>query len=190
MWPLLLILLVLPGISLAMLRPKLADYVVNYVQYQGTTVIEQSIAACTSQMDGIGALQTDEAGTVTSFTTDTASVNALRTQVVQQVYNNIGALETASTSVPLGTLIDPQYLAGIGPAIPFGVTALGYVTAQVTSDFSSAGINQTRHQITLTVTADFQVHLLGSSRTVTVSADYPLSETVIVGEVPLISDDS
>ncbi len=172
-WPVVLLfvlLIVLPSAMLAHLRPKLSEYAANYVQYQATTIMEQAVAQCATEMGGMSVLQTDEDGAVTSLTTDTAAINQLRTQIVQQVYDDIGALETARASVAVGTLIDPQYLAGLGPVLSFGVTALGSVTAQVESNFS--------------------IQSLGRAQTVTVSAEYPLEETIIVGDVPLVSADS
>lgn len=187
-WLLVILCICLWGLN--MLRPRLAEYAVNYVQYQATSRMEQSIAACTQQIEQIGQLETDENGAIASLRMDTAAVNQLRTEVVQQVYEDIGALEQAHTAVSLGTLIDPQYLAGFGPKLPFGVVALGRVTAKVESNFSDAGINQTIHALTIRVTADFSVLTLGKAQTVTVSAEYPLEETIVVGDVPLIAANS
>ena len=74
--------------------------------------------------------------------------------------------------------------------VPFGVTALGCVSAKVKSDFSNAGINQTIHTLTIRMTADFSIRTLGRAQTVTVSAEYPLEETIVVGDVPLIAANS
>ena len=169
------------------LRPKLMDYAENYVQYQATSMMEQAVAQCAEEMTGIGQTHTSADGTVTALSTDAATVNRLRTRIVQQVYDDIGALEQTGGTVALGTLIDPQYLAGLGPQIPFGVVALGQVTAQVSSDFSSSGINQTIYELTIRVNADFSLKAMGWSKPVTISAEYPLEETIIVGEVPMIA---
>lgn len=188
-WIFLVVLFACP-VGLHALRPRLTEYAVNYVQYQVTSIMEQSVAACAGEMEEIGRMQTDETGAVTSLTTDTAAVNRLRTAVVRQVYDNIGTLENAHTAVSLGTLVDPQYLAGVGPELPFGVTALGCVSAKVKSDFSNTGINQTIHTLTIRMTADFSIRTLGRAQTVTVSAEYPLEETIVVGDVPLIAANS
>lgn len=185
LWLLLVIWLVM--LAIVKLRPKLADYAENYVQYQATTIMEQAVADCVDEIDEIGSTHTNETGAVTSLSTDTAAVNRMRTQIVRKVYDEIGALENAQASVAAGTLIDPQYLAGLGPQIPFGVTALGQVTAQVHSSFSEAGINQTIYEVTIHVSADFCLQTLGKTRNVTIAADYPLEETIIVGEVPMIA---
>lgn len=186
----LLLVLLLPAMAVLSLRPKLMDYAENYVQYQATAYMEQAVAECAAEMGEIGRTQTDETGAVRSLVTDAAAVNTVRTRIVRQVYDDIGALETAHTAVPIGTLVDPQYLAGLGPEISFGVTALGQVTAVVDSDFTASGINQTMYELTIHVTADFGIRTLGKSKNVTISAEYPLEETIIVGDVPLIAADS
>ena len=148
-------LLLIPAMAAAVLRPQLAVYAENYVQYQATSKMEHAVASCADQMEEIGTLHRDETGAVTALTTNSAAVNRIRTQLVQRVYDEIGALEHARTSVALGTLVDPQLLTGFGPQIPFGVVSLGCVTAQVESQFSSAGINQTLYEVSVTICADF-----------------------------------
>ena len=120
-------LLLIPAMAAAVLRPKLAVYAENYVQYQATSKMEHAVASCADQMEEIGTLHRDETGAVTALTTNSAAVNRIRTQLVQRVYDEIGALEHARTSVALGTLVDPQLLTGFGPQIPFGVVSLGCV---------------------------------------------------------------
>lgn len=78
----------------------------------------------------------------------------------------------------------------MGPQIPFGVVALGQVTAQVNSDFSASGINQTIYELTIRVNADFSLQAMGQTKQVTISAEYPLEETIIVGDVPMIAAES
>lgn len=183
-------LILLPAVIGSALRPRLIIYAENYVQYQATSKMERAVAECAEQMEEIGKLHQDDNGAVTALTTNAASVNRIRTQLVQRVYDDIGELEQAKTSVALGTLLDPQLLAGLGPQIPFRVVSLGCVTAQVESHFSSAGINQTLYEVSVTLSADFSLQLLGAAKSITVRANYPLEETILVGDVPMISSNS
>lgn len=183
-------LILLPAGIGSALRPKLIIYAENYVQYQATSKMERAVAECAEQMEEIGKLHQDDTGAVTALTTNAASVNRIRTQLVQRVYDDMGELEQAKTSVALGTLLDPQLLAGLGPQIPFRVVSLGCVTAQVESHFSSAGINQTLYEVSVTLSADFSLQLLGAAKSITVRANYPLEETILVGDVPMISSNS
>ena len=163
-------LVLLPAVIGGALRPRLVVYAENYVQYQATSKMERAVADCAGQMEEIGKLHQDDSGAVTALTTNAAAVNRIRTQLVQRVYDEIGELEQAQTSVALGTL--------------------GCVTAQVESHFSSAGINQTLYEVSVTVSADFSLQLLGAAKSITVRANYPLEETILVGDVPMISSNS
>lgn len=189
-WLMLGLLILLFILLSAKLRPKLMSYAENVVQYQATRMMEQAVAQCTEEMTGIGQTQTNTDGSVTTLSADAATVNRLRTRIVQQVYEQIGTLENTRETVALGTLIDPQYLAGIGPPIPFGVVALGQVTAQVHSDFFSSGINQTIYSLNIQIKADFSLQAMWQIKQVTICAEYPLVETVIVGDVPMIAAES
>jgi uncharacterized membrane protein len=61
---------------------------------------------------------------------------------------------------------------------------VGSVVVSIMQEFQGEGINQTRHRVYLHATARVQVVLPVMSREVEVSADVPLTETVIVGPVP------
>ena len=52
------------------------------------------------------------------------------------------------------------------------------------SEFRSAGINQTLHRIKLCLTATVRVILPGHSQSLIVSAEAPIAENIIVGDVP------
>ena len=56
--------------------------------------------------------------------------------------------------------------------------------ASFESEFRSAGINQTLHRVNLHLTATVRVVLPGESLSLTVEAEAPVAENVIVGDVP------
>lgn len=169
------------------LRPKLLQHSTNAVQYTATSAMNRAVQEYIAGLEEpLVSLTTKSNGTVAALTTDTAAVDAIKTAVVQAVYDSIGTLETKRLSVSIGTLIDPQFLAGMGFGIPFGVTGLGAVHAECYSEFSDAGINQTRHVLTLMVSADVGIQTVGNVQKVTITADYPIADTILVGEVPLV----
>ena len=171
-------------------RPALVEYASDQVQYEATQCMEQAVACCTEQMGQVGRIQTDDAGSVQCVSADTQMVNRLRTAVLQQVYADGNDMQISHSAVSVGTLIDPQYLSGLGPELPFRVTAMGNADAHVKSSLCAAGINQTLYTITMYVTAEFFIQTLGNPEKVTVSGEYPLEEIVIVGEVPFTAVNS
>ena len=52
------------------------------------------------------------------------------------------------------------------------------------SYFSEAGINQTLQQLTMEVSVDVTVLVLGNTESFTVSSQVVVAETIIVGDVP------
>ena len=70
------------------------------------------------------------------------------------------------------------------PDIPLQVSSLGFVRAEYRSDFSSAGVNQTRHRIIIMMTATVNVYVPFYAADFTVTRDFLIAETILVGEVP------
>ena len=68
--------------------------------------------------------------------------------------------------------------------IPVHILAIRNSDANFVSFFSQAGINQTLHQVTMEVTIDVSVLVLGRTTSFTLESQVVVAETVIVGQVP------
>ena len=75
-------------------------------------------------------------------------------------------------------------LAGRGPSLFVRMQAVGSASATFRNQFTSAGINQTRHQIFLDVDVYMSILLPGLTTSTKVSNEVAVAETVIVGGVP------
>lgn len=129
-------------------------------------------------------LERDATGQITAITTNISEINRLRGEAVSQTANLLLALEPKQFSVPIGSLTNWSLLSGRGMRISVrGITA-GTVTAEFRQDFSAAGLNQTRHQILLHITAPVTILLSGQVWTQTVETELLMGETVLVGSVP------
>ena len=93
-------------------------------------------------------------------------------------------MSTTTLSIPIGTLTGSSLLAGRGPTVKVKMQSVGSTTASFRNTFSSAGINQTRHQILLDVTVSVSILLPGFRTSTKVSNEISVAETVIVGSVP------
>lgn len=176
-----------PALALGWLRPALAEHAENVIQYRATTALEQAVSQAMEQQKAVSSLTSLESGETAALTTDSAAAESIRAQTVENAYDAINELEHESMSVPIGTLIDPQYLAGLGPRLHFNIVGFGMVSARVQSDFEDSGINQTKYCMSMQVKAEVQLHALWCSRSVTIENTYPLTETVIVGNVPNVN---
>ena len=55
---------------------------------------------------------------------------------------------------------------------------------ELLSTFESLGFNQSRHEILLRITADVTVYLPPRSSAFSVTQDYVIAQTVIIGDIP------
>ena len=62
--------------------------------------------------------------------------------------------------------------------------SVGSTTAHLRNAFTSAGINQTKHQILLDVTVQMSILLPGFRTSTQVSNEITVAETIIIGSVP------
>ncbi|MBR2970512.1 MAG: sporulation protein YunB [Clostridia bacterium] len=126
----------------------------------------------------------DNDGKLQMVTTNTALMNTISRRAVELSQENITSLGQQGVAIPLGSLSGITLLAGQGPDIYVKVFPVGSVNAEFTSEFISAGINQTRHKITLCVTADVRVVMPGMNNVVQTVTDILMCENVIIGIVP------
>ena len=124
----------------------------------------------------------DANGKVLSVTTDVAKMNRLKAQVISAVQQELNGNTDSTVHVPLGTLIGSDLFHGLGPNISLKLTLSGNISAEFQSTFESAGINQTRHRITLNVGASVYSFLPGFDTTTKVNTSVLIAETVIVGD--------
>ena len=186
-----LILAVTTGVALAIgfrtLRPALAAYAENLIQYRVTTAMEDAVSeAIAEHGEELSVIAALSDGSAAALTTDSAAAERVRASAVRNTYERLNELEQEELSVPIGTLIDPQYLAGVGPSLSFGVVGLGMASGKMQSEFVDSGVNQTKYRMVLTVRAAVKLHALWCSRSIVIENSYPLAETVLVGDVPAV----
>lgn len=133
---------------------------------------------------GIVSLQRDAAGAVTAAQTDAALADRLKTGITEEILQAFAADSLQQAQIPLGTLTGSIWLNGRGPRIPLRIVPSRMVEVNLSSRFVDAGINQTLHQLLLTVEADAEAILPGLCSTTHISSSFLLAETVIVGSVP------
>ncbi len=134
--------------------------------------------------DRIVYFEKDLNGKITALKTNIGEVNRLKTETLDLINEEITDIDSQSVGIPLGSLILPELFSGAGPQIPVQVLMIRNSDANFTSDFTQAGINQTRHQLHMTVLVDVSVLVLGDTVSFTVSTDVVVAETVIIGDVP------
>lgn len=136
------------------------------------------------QYDRIVYFEKDLQGRITALKTNIGEVNRLKTDILNIINDEILALDNSDLGIPLGSLFLPELLSGRGPSIPVRILSIRNSDANFISNFSQAGINQTLHQVTMEVSIDVAVLVLGQTASFTMTSQVVVAETVIVGQVP------
>lgn len=168
----------------AVIRELAETQVKNATSDLTNDAIAKQIAAGNIQYDRIVYFEKDLEGRITALKTNIGEVNRLKTDILNIINDDILALDTDDIGIPLGSLFLPEFLSGRGPAIPVRILSIRNSDASFVSDFSEAGINQTLHQLTMVVSVDVAVLVLGTTSSFTLTSEVVVAETVIVGDVP------
>lgn len=184
---------VLAGVGLAMvlifrlnarLRPILLELALTQTSNHITAAIDQAVAEQAVAYTDLVTLERSENGDIVALTSNMASANVLRAKLLDVALTELNGLETMEMEIPLGTICDWDLFSGVGPKVKVRVLYTGTAAAEFENAFSSAGINQTCHQIFFRVSADISVLLPGRQYRTTVSTRVCVAETIIVGKVP------
>lgn len=126
----------------------------------------------------------DEHGRVAMLRSNTVRMNALAAQTALTAEEKLNSAENQFVDIPLGAALGVRSLSGFGPRIRVQILPVGAVQPSFDTELETAGINQTRHKIFLTLRATVTLVAPSGSQLVDVKSKLPIAESIIVGEVP------
>ena len=182
------LLLTLTFIAATQMRPLLESMATTRVSNTVTRIVSEAVYEAIEkgelQYDGLVSFEKDTEGHITAVQSNMAAFNHLQAEILDTVLTRISQVPTGDLSIPIGSLTGSTLLAGRGPRITVRMESVGSSEANFRNAFTSAGINQTRHQILLHVDVYTGILLPGFTASTKVSNEIAVAETVIVGSVP------
>lgn len=170
------------------LRPIINEVAVSRARGAATRIISDVVNETMSNMqlsyEDLVTFQKNDRGNITAVTSNIVEINKLKSTLTGEIEKRISNAESMSASVPIGNLFGQSALAGLGPKIKIRMIPVGFAGIDIKNEFTSAGINQTRHEIYLEVSCTISVLLPISSLSTKVQTQVPIAETIIVGIVP------
>ncbi|SEB07917.1 sporulation protein YunB [Thalassobacillus cyri] len=86
--------------------------------------------------------------------------------------------------IPIGQATNNVLLANLGPRVPVQFEVIGYVQSNVENKITEYGINAAMFELTIHIEVDVRIVIPFSTRTTVVTADIPVDQSTIMGEVP------
>ncbi|WP_209343343.1 sporulation protein YunB [Flavonifractor sp. AGMB03687] len=172
----------------AALRPAVTTLASVQAENKITGIINDAVSSTLADQGvayaDLVTVERDESGKVSLVAVDSVKLNSLRTQILEQVLEQVEGLDAQELGVPLGSLTGFATASDWGPVLPVGVLTAAVPKAEFSNQFTAQGINQTLHQIMLDVTVELTLLIPGGRTETSVTAQVCVAETLLVGEVP------
>ena len=174
--------------AMAELKPILTNLAIVRVSNTVTGIVNRSVNETVFSggvdYDTLISFEKDTEGRITAVKSNMAEINRLQSAILDDVLTKLSETSTRELAIPIGTLSGSALFSGRGPSIRIKMQSVGSSSARFENAFSSAGINQTKHQIMLIVDVNVSILLPGFTTVTRVSNTFAVAETVIVGSVP------
>lgn len=156
----------------------------NAVNRIVSEAVDEAIESGDIRYESLITFEKDNDGQITALYSNMAAFNRLQSKILDIILARIDQVSARELSIPIGSLTGSVLLAGRGPSISVRMESVGSSSAWFENEFTSAGINQTKHQIVLNIDVAVSILLPGFSTATVVSNAVTVAETVIVGSVP------
>jgi sporulation protein YunB len=170
------------------LRPIIKSMAEAHARTIGARVtaeaINEEIARNNLTYDDLISFEKSENGKISALKTNIMNVNKLKSRLSAVILNKLSDMENVNLYIPVGNLLNGEFLSGRGPEIEVILLPVGSVATDITNVFTTAGINQTRHQIMLEVLVSVSIIMPFSVENTDISTSVSIAETIIVGDVP------
>ena len=177
--------------ALTRLESNLTEIVLYLAQAQARALAVKALNETADEIvlagvtyDQLMSVTMDAGGQVRLIQANTPEMNLLAARASLTAQQKIANLEQQSLFIPLGSALGMTIFAGSGPLIEVRILPVGAVNAGFTTEFETAGINQTRHRISLTLTAQVELVIPTGAMEVQAVTQVAVAESIIIGQVP------
>ena len=127
-------------------------------------------------------------GKITSISANSALINRMRAEITSEIAEEMAKLEQYGVPISYANLFGEGFLSSFLPEtyLNVKVRSFGGVNTAVESELTSAGINQSKHTVSLIVDIGATGLVKDKTIDVSLSTNVCIAETVVIGEVPSI----
>lgn len=159
-------------------REKVQEIATNITNIQSSKVLKEK------NYGNIVELVKDDKGNISVIKSDVVIINEIASDIAIRIQEEISKLQKEQISIPVGSFLGTNFLAGVGPNIKIKVIPVGNIKTDIKTEFVSTGINQTMYRIYLELQCETKILTPFNTIDSTITNQVLLVETVIIGEIP------
>ncbi len=175
-------------------RPIAKNLIINKAEILSSDVVDDAITEAICELDisynDIIIITYNSKHEIQTINTDIVAVNKLKAEISSKIHEKLSQVNKKDIDIPIGNFLGAQLFEGRGFNVSFAVTLTGSANVNLVSSFTSAGINQTKHSLSVDIDTTVNVLSTAWSDTIKIKSSAALAETVIVGNVPDLYADS
>lgn len=169
------------------LRPVVTTLALSEINTLCTKLINDAvteIAVKNADYSNLCYINKNDQGEILSVSSNPRELNNLKTQITEMLINTVNSWVEHEVYVPIGHLTNTNFLTGKGLKIPIDLLITGSPKIDFDNKFETAGINQTKHKISIIAYVEFDIILPYETVRTSMETETLLYETVIVGNIP------
>ncbi len=169
----------LESVILDMAYARAEAMAVEYIHEAVRDVMEETVT-----YDDMMTVRTDQQGKITMLQANAVRMNELATITALEAQAKLESADAQSVATPLGAALGIPFFSALGPRVHVKIVPVSAVSAAFSTEFESAGINQTRHKIYLSLHTTVRLVIPSGARQVSLGSQVLIAESIVVGEVP------
>ncbi len=158
---------------------QIKSYATKSINYAVADTMNQNI----SYGDLINIVK-DKTENVSFIEANSVRINLLSKTMSKAVMSNFLEFAKWPIKIPMGSFTGIAIFAGLGPKLAFNISPFGEVLCSFSSNFESAGINQTYHKLYLIISLKVNIVFPFERLHVLSDSEVLLCETLIIGKIP------
>lgn len=160
-------------------QSQIKSYATKSINYAIADTMNQNI----SYGDLVNIVK-DKNDNVSYIEANSVRINLLSKSMSKVVMSNFLEFAKWPIKISVGSFTGISILSGVGPKIAFNISPFGEVLCSFSSNFESAGINQTYHKLYLIISLKIYVVFPFQKLQVLSDSEVLLCETLIIGKIP------
>ena len=172
-------------------QKKVFPYIMEVSEMKARSLIAEEVESAIKaefgerlRYEDVAVVERDSVSGITSIKTNVNRLNGLSAQITARIQEKLFTGGRGKIGIPLGALFGSAIFSAEGPDVYVKFVSAGQVETSFKSDFTEAGVNQTRHTITMDVKVRVGIALPVIENQREVAVEVPLAETVILGNSP------
>lgn len=129
-------------------------------------------------------VSSDLDGNVKMVTTNSFKVTAIASSTAKNTYDYLSRATNSGVNVPIGAFTGIKLISGFGKNVKMKLISVSSVKCEIISSFNEAGINQTRHTITINISSTVTLVTKTASQVVKDTISILVFDNLIIGKVP------